>query len=102
MRRGWTRSGLAGVALAVLVAILPGASPPRVPADRPVPADDGTFRPTVLIRRGTMQGSGTVIASVEGETLVLTAAHVVRGPGELRVELHRYNLGLEGISALGP
>lgn len=64
-------------------------------ADRPRPADDWTFRPTVIIRKGNAQGSGSVIASVRGETLVLTAAHVVEERGPLKVELHRYNLGLE-------
>ncbi|QEH32561.1 hypothetical protein OJF2_10380 [Aquisphaera giovannonii] len=57
--------------------------------------DDRTFRPTVLVRRGTSQGSGTIIASLEGETLVATASHVIRGEGPIQVELHRYNLGLE-------
>ena len=61
----------------------------------PVPWDDGTYRPTVLVRRGTSQGSGTIIASVDGDTLVLTAAHVVKGEGSILVELHRYNLGME-------
>jgi S1-C subfamily serine protease len=64
-----------------------------------VPSDDWTYRPTVLIRRGTSQGSGTIIASVEGETLVLTAAHVVLDQGPIVVELHRYNLGLERTAA---
>ncbi len=68
------------------------ADPGRRP---PVPADDWTFRPTVVVRRGTSQGSGTIIASVEGETLILTAAHVVKAKGPVSVELHRYNLGLE-------
>ena len=36
-----------------------------------------------------------MIASVEGETLILTAAHVVEGAGPLWVELHRYNFGVE-------
>lgn len=64
-------------------------------ADRPRPADDWTFRPTVIIRKGNAQGSGSVISSVRGETLVLTAAHVVEDRGPLKVEFHRYNLGLE-------
>lgn len=63
--------------------------------DRPRPGDDWTFRPTVIIRKGNAQGSGSLISSVEGETLVLTAAHVVEDQGPLKVELHRYNLGLE-------
>ena len=49
----------------------------------PVPWDDGTYRATVVVRRGTSQGSGTIIASVEGETLVLTAAHVVKAEGPI-------------------
>ena len=61
----------------------------------PVPADDWTFRPTVVVRRGTSQGTGTIIASVDGETLVLTAAHVLKARGPVFIELHRYNLGLE-------
>ena len=65
------------------------------PADAVVESDSWTFRPTVLVRRGTSQGSGTIIASVERETLVLTAAHVLRGRGPIVVELHRYNLGIE-------
>ncbi|HZW30778.1 MAG TPA: serine protease [Isosphaeraceae bacterium] len=60
-----------------------------------LPSDDWTFRPTVVVRRGSSQGSGTIIASIEGATLVLTAAHVVSDPGPITVELHRYNLGLE-------
>jgi S1-C subfamily serine protease len=60
-----------------------------------LPSDDWTFRPTVVVRRGNAQGSGTIIASIEGATLVLTAAHVVSEPGPITVELHRYNLGLE-------
>jgi S1-C subfamily serine protease len=68
-----------------------------------VPADDWTYRPTVVVRRGTAQGSGTIIASVEGETLVLTAAHVVHDRGPIAVELHRYNLGMErAAAARGP
>ena len=60
-----------------------------------VESDNWTFRPTVLVRRGSSQGTGTIIASLDGETLVLTAAHVIRGRGAISVELHRYNLGIE-------
>jgi S1-C subfamily serine protease len=59
------------------------------------PDDNHTFRPTVIVLRGTSQGSGTVIASVPGETLVLTAAHVLEAGGQAFVEVHRYNLALE-------
>lgn len=88
------RSGLGS---AVMVAVLCGGG-----AGRPEPGDDRTFRPTVLIRKGNSQGSGTVIASVDGETLILTAAHVLEEPGPIRVELHRYNLGLEQDATNGP
>ena len=57
--------------------------------------DDLLFRPTVIVIRGTSQGSGTVIASSPGETLVLTAAHVLESDAEPFIEVHRYNLGLE-------
>jgi S1-C subfamily serine protease len=72
-----------------------GSGEARAPRRPSVPADDWTYRPTVLVRRGTLQGSGTIIASVEGETLVLTAAHVLNTEGPVVIELHRYNLGME-------
>jgi S1-C subfamily serine protease len=65
------------------------------PRRAPLPADDWTYRPTVIVRRGTSQGSGTIIASVDGMTLVLTASHVVKTEGQVFVELHRYNVGME-------
>ncbi|HEV3167454.1 MAG TPA: serine protease [Isosphaeraceae bacterium] len=118
MTKGAKRNGLASVAVAALAMLLagsdpvpkssPGSSParkaaaPPAPAERRVPADDTTFRPTVLVRRGTSQGSGSVIASVNGETLVLTVAHVVENPGDLVVEVHHYNLGVEGQHTPGP
>jgi len=64
-----------------------------------VPSDDWTYRPTVVVRRSTSQGTGTIIASIDGETLVLTAAHVVRDRGPIVVELHRFNLGVERTAA---
>lgn len=84
--------------LAILALIAASAAPAaRAGAERPVASDDATFRPTVLIGKGDGRGSGTIIASVDNETLVLTAAHVVTDAEEGRpwVELHRYNLGLE-------
>jgi len=74
-----------------LVAIGPAVAAP----EGPMPGDDATFRPTVMVRKGASLGTGTVIASVEGETLVLTASHVVEDPGPLSIELFRYNLGME-------
>jgi len=65
------------------------------PLDRPAPGDDATYRTTVMVRKGTALGTGTIIGSVEGETLILTAAHVVEESGPLFIELYRYNLGWE-------
>jgi S1-C subfamily serine protease len=83
----------------------PLAAPPRRQptawTNAPTPEDDRTFRPTVLVRKGTSKGSGSVIASIDQETLVLTAAHVVAGPGKLWIELHRFNLGLETTMPAG-
>lgn len=95
-------------AFVLVVAILPvpgGAQEPgsrRIapgttnPADLPRPLDDVTIRPTVLIRNGNSRGSGTIIGSTRGRALILTAAHVIDGPGDPAIELHRYNLGIEG------
>ena len=70
-------------------------------ADLPRPGDDATFRPTVMIRRDNSLGTGTIIASVEGETLVLTASHVVsKTTGTIIVELFRYNFGVEHVQAI--
>jgi hypothetical protein len=98
----------------ISIVIAGGADPPeqgRRPAEAPTtskakakakaPDDALIFRPTVLVRRGNGQGSGTIIASVEGETLVLTAAHVVNEEGPVGVELHRYNLGVEQVLRVG-
>ena len=65
-------------------------------ADLPRPIDDVTFRPTVMVRRGPNRGSGTIIASRQGRSFVLTAAHVLDDDGEAAIELHRFNLGIEG------
>lgn len=65
------------------------------PHSRPIPGDDATYRPTVRVRQGHSIGTGTIIASVEGETLILTASHVVEDSGPLFVELFRFNLGWE-------
>ncbi len=79
----------------VLVLVTPAPAGEGPGTRRDQPDDDRTFRPTVIVRKRASQGSGTVIASVDGETLILTAAHVVDGSGPLWVELHRYNLGVE-------
>jgi S1-C subfamily serine protease len=77
----------------------PGSATATVKRRPVVPSDDWTYRPTVLVRRGTSQGTGTIIASNDGETLILTAAHVVRDRGPILVELQRFNLGVERIAA---
>ncbi len=66
-----------------------------VGADPIVPVDNATFRPTVLVHRGNSRGSGTLIASVDDESLILTAAHVIDDSAQIFIELHRYNLGVE-------
>ncbi|WZO98791.1 serine protease [Isosphaeraceae bacterium EP7] len=92
-----------GFALALLAAG-PGAHAAELPGSgvaspKANAEDDLTIRPTVLIRQGRTVGSGTIIASVAGETLVLTASHVVNGREPIVVELHRYNLGREAEPA---
>lgn len=64
--------------------------PPAPGVSRPI----DVVRPTVQLRHGETTGSGTIIASVDGRTLVLTAAHVLEGAAEVTVELHRHNLGM--------
>lgn len=93
-RRVDWRGGITVVLLSTVACLLLLDSFARA-ASSPTSNDDRTFRPTVVVRQGNAQGSGTIIASVAGETLVLTAAHVVRGRDALSVEIHRYNLGVE-------
>jgi S1-C subfamily serine protease len=97
-----------GVGVALALPLPAEAGPPVPPSATepssrvPTPADDHTFRPTVVVRSGQAQGSGTIIASVDGETLVLTAAHVVfEGKRTPEVEFHRYNVGLERRGGAG-
>ena len=68
--------------------------PPRVHDQITLGQFSVLYRPSVVLRHGNGRGSGTVIASVAGDTLILTAAHVVSGGDEVSVELHPYNLGL--------
>ena len=70
---------------------------PSARVDRPKISRNLTFRPTVIIRKGNSQGSGTVIVSKPGESLILTASHVARAKekGPILVEVHRYNMGVE-------
>lgn len=77
--------------VAILVLIVTDGEPAA--AAEPSPREPDILRATVQIRNGTRRGSGTVFKSVPGETLVLTAAHVVKNPADLKVELHRHNLG---------
>ncbi len=92
-------TGLLAVALTLCAGIAAGQGRDK---DRtPTNGDDLVFRPTVIVRKGDGQGSGTIIASVAGETLILTAAHVVREAGPIGVELHRYNLGVERVMPPG-
>jgi S1-C subfamily serine protease len=84
-----------GIVLVLCGAVSSRADDPPAPARPQPPGHDLTFRPTVIVRRGKHQGSGTVIASIPGETLVLTASHVLEGDSPVHIEVHRYNLGLE-------
>jgi S1-C subfamily serine protease len=65
-------------------------------ADAPTPSTDW-LRATVQIRNGQGRGSGTVFVSRDNETLILTAAHVVRDASDLKVEIHRHNLGFRTL-----
>lgn len=87
LRRKWVRLGF--------LLLHSASTRAGEPIDAPLPGDDATFRPTVLVRKGTALGTGTIIGSVEGETLILTASHVVEDPGPLHVEFYRYNFGWE-------
>jgi S1-C subfamily serine protease len=87
-------------AVAAFVAGIIGAT--DVHSDNPDRGPD-VVRPTVQIRNGNNRGSATIIASVPGETWILTAAHVVEKSSDLRVELHRFNFGsrLTGLTEGG-
>jgi S1-C subfamily serine protease len=84
-RRSWT-------AWLVVVGLATGLSSA---SDQPKPSHDGTFRPSVVVRQRKALGTGVIIASVEGETLILTASHVVDGTESIFIEVNRFNLGLE-------
>jgi S1-C subfamily serine protease len=78
----------------VVAALGATAARPDDRADTPGKATAAdVLRPTVQIRNGKVRGSGTILLSAPGETLILTAAHVVHDQAGLQVELHRYNLG---------
>lgn len=84
----------AALALSTLVAF----APPPLREDDLTPQQLNIIRATVVIKGGPNRGSGTIIASVPGDTLILTAWHVVAGQDQPIVALHRYNLGLERTS----
>ncbi|WP_169974718.1 S1 family peptidase [Tautonia rosea] len=106
-RRGFLVTLVASVLSGLLMVAVPGSAAAQAgtrriaaqtitPADLPGPLDDVIFRPTVMVRKGNSRGSGTIIASAKGRSLILTAAHVIDGPGQAAIELHRFNLGIEG------
>src|SRR5258708_38995203 len=93
VRRGWLASALvvvAGLATGLVAA-----------PDGPKPGDDMTFRPTVMVHKGKAVGTGTVISSLEGETLILTACHVIDEPGPLTVDLNRFTRAQRGTRGGG-
>jgi S1-C subfamily serine protease len=61
-------------------------------SDEPTHGPD-VVGPTVQIRNGLLRGSGTVIVSAPDDTLILTAAHVIKDGSDLKIELHRHNFG---------
>ena len=86
--------------LAAAIAVAAAGLTAMVAADDPRPGDDATYRPTVMIHQDRSIGTGTIIASVEDETLILTAWHVVAGSGPLSVEVNRFNMGMERVRGL--
>jgi S1-C subfamily serine protease len=93
------------VGLVGLILLGPAVGGPALSPDRPAvaapdsprPEDDATYRPTVMVRKGKSLGTGTIIASAEDETLILTASHVVNEDGPILVEFFRYNFGVERL-----
>ena len=81
--------------MSILVLLLPRT----MLGDEPSRKSD-VVSPTVQLRHGNKTGSGTVVRSVADETLILTAAHVVRDSGDgLKVEIHRHNMNPNTRSA---
>ena len=79
----------------VVVAFIPR----NVIGDEPKRLAD-VVSPTVQLRNGNKTGSGTIIQSAPDNTLILTAAHVVRDAGDLKVEIHRHNLNPSSRTAI--
>lgn len=73
---------------------VPRVGAPRVHEGVSLGAFNRLYRPSVVLRKGTGRGSGTILASEAGDTLILTAAHVLRTSGAVEVELQAHNLGL--------
>lgn len=94
---GSRRGGPGCWAFALWLGLAASIGPGPEASDAPLPEDDATFRPTVMVHRGKGLGSGTIIASVEGETLVLTASHVLDEKGPVTIELFRFNVGAERV-----
>lgn len=85
------------LAMIVVVAFVPGSTT----GDEPSKPLADVVSPTVQIRNGNKTGSGTVVHSVRDDTLILTAAHVVRDSGDgLKVEIHRHNLNPNSRTAV--
>jgi S1-C subfamily serine protease len=87
------RRAAATLSVAFVVAFAVSQARPDEPTRGP-----DVVRPTVQIRNGNHRGSGTVILSVPGETVILGAAHVVKDATDLKVEIHRHNLGYSTLT----
>jgi len=75
----------------VMICLVVGLGSRAICGDEPSRKAD-VVSPTVQLRNGNKTGSGTVFRSVQNDTLILTAAHVVNGGSDLKVEIHRHNL----------
>ena len=67
--------------------------------DAPIRVVD-VVSPTVQLRNGGKTGSGTIVHSAPDNTLILTAAHVVKDASDLKVEIHRHNLNPSSRTAI--
>ena len=70
------------------------------PLDASPAGRDVSYRTTVVVRKGPALGTGVIVGSVAGETLIVTAAHVIEDPGPLSVQIFPYNLGWEQVRTL--
>lgn len=83
--------------LTALIVVIVAA--PVLGGDEPARVVD-VVSPTVQFRHGGKTGSGTIVHSAPDNTLILTAAHVVKDANDLKVEIHRHNLNPSARTAI--